>query len=234
MSTSLPVLAERARSLDDGRSPCHSGVMTTENHHTDVHSDKNPHSADEWDARYRDAGKLWTSDVNPALPVEVSDLEPGTALEVGSGEGADARWLADQGWQVIALDISQVAIDRAREIDPREAITWVRADLTADDVPGRDFGLVTAHYFPIKATDVHVARKLIDAVGPGGTLLVVAHAPEGVRAHGFDPDDYVQPGDIAKMLGDGWTIHTHETRERGRPAGGGHHINDVVLRAQRS
>ncbi|WHU47014.1 class I SAM-dependent methyltransferase [Gordonia sp. L191] len=197
-------------------------------------TDRNPHTADEWDARYCDTDRLWTSDVNPALPIEVSDLTPGTALEVGSGEGADARWLADHGWQVTALDISQVAVDRAREIDTRPAITWLQADLVVDDVPGRDFALVTAHYFPIAAADVAVAGKLIDAVGPGGTLLVVAHAPEGVRAHGFDPADYVQPDDIAEMLGDGWQVITHETRERGRPAGGGHHINDVVLRARRT
>ncbi|MGC5246253.1 class I SAM-dependent methyltransferase [Gordonia sp. DT219] len=192
-----------------------------------------PHGAAEWDARYRDADRLWTSDVNPALPVEVSGLTPGVALEVGSGEGADARWLADAGWQVTAVDISQVAVDRAREIDPRASITWLQTDLVVDDVPGRDFDLVTAHYFPIKADDRDVARKLADAVRPGGTLLVVAHAPEGMREHGFDPDDYVLPDDVAAMLDDEWTVVTQETRARGRPAGGGHHINDVVLRARR-
>lgn len=201
--------------------------------HAPDHHDDNPDTADEWDARYRDAGRLWTGLVNPALPIEVSDLTPGVALDVGSGEGADARWLADRGWHVTAVDISQVAIDRAREVDPRAAITWLCADLTADDVPGRNFDLVTVHYFPMKVADRHVARHLVEAVGPGGTLLVVSHAPEGVRAHGFDPDDYVQPAEIAAMLDGDWTIVTKETRERGRAAGGGHHINDVVLRAQR-
>lgn len=200
--------------------------------------------ADEWDERYRDVDRLWTAEVNPALPVEVSHLRPGSALEVGCGEGADARWLADHGWRVSAVDVSGVAIERARAIDPREAITWIRADLTVDDVPGRDFDLVTAHYFPIAATDVHVVRALVDAVGPGGTLLVVAHAPEGIRAHGFDPDDYIQPADIVTLLGgdgpDGtwaagdWAIETHETRDRGRAAGGGHHVRDVIVRARRA
>ncbi|OBC05375.1 MULTISPECIES: class I SAM-dependent methyltransferase [unclassified Gordonia (in: high G+C Gram-positive bacteria)] len=205
--------------------------------------DQNPHTAAEWDARYADTERLWTSNVNPSLIAEASDLAPGTALDVGSGEGADARWLAERGWQVTAIDISQVAVDRARGSFPGPEITWLQADLVVDDVPGRDFGLVAAHYFPILAENRAVAQKLVDAVGPGGSLLVVAHAPEGVRAHGFDPADYVQPDDIATLLegrstdgesneGD-WEILTHETRPRGIPAGGGHHIDDVVLHARR-
>ncbi|MCR5979112.1 methyltransferase domain-containing protein [Gordonia jinghuaiqii] len=190
-------------------------------------------SAQEWDERYRSSERLWTSEVNPALVAEVSDLDPGVALDVGSGEGADARWLADRGWQVTALDISQVAIDRAREIDPRPTITWLRADVLADDVPATDVDLVTLHYFPIPKRSVDAARRLVDAVGPGGSILVVAHAPEGVRAHGFDPDDYLQPADFAGLLGDEWQIVTDETRERGRAAGGGHHTHDVVFRARR-
>lgn len=192
-----------------------------------------PHSAAGWDARYSEADRLWTADVNPALVAETVDLPTGTALDVGSGEGADARWLADRGWQVTAIDISQVAIDRAREIDPRPEITWIRADLRSDDIPGTDFGLVALHYFPITKTDAGVARELVKAVGVGGTLLVVAHAPDGVRAHGFDPDEYVQPSDFTEMLDENWEIVTDETRERGRAAGGGHHTHDVVLRTRR-
>lgn len=211
--------------------------MATENSRPDTMTEPSrpddPGTAEGWDARYSSADRLWTSDVNPALVAEVSGIDPGTALDVGSGEGADARWLADRGWQVTALDISQVAVDRARETDPRPSITWLRADVIADDVPATGVDLVTAHYFPIPKENVDAARRLVDAVGPGGSLLVVAHAPEGVRAHGFDPDAYVQPGDFADLLGDDWDIVTDETRERGKAAGGGHHTHDVVFRARR-
>ncbi|MFW0793427.1 class I SAM-dependent methyltransferase [Gordonia sp. CPCC 205515] len=202
--------------------------------HSDTPTGPTGHSAAEWDQRYSSADRLWTADVNPALIAEASGLTAGTALDVGSGEGADARWLADHGWQVTALDISQVAIDRAREIDPRPEITWLQADLTADDIPGVDFGLVSLQYFPIDRNDTTTVRKLVDAVGPGGSLLVVQHAPEGVRAHGYNPDDYFQPTDFADLLGDEWTIVTNDTRERGVAAGGGAHTHDVVVRAQRN
>ncbi len=200
------------------------------NEHT--HGDMD--GAAEWDQRYSSADRLWTADVNPALITEIADVAPGTALDVGSGEGADARWLADRGWQVTAVDISQVAIDRARETDTREAITWLRADLTVDEIPGRDFGLVSLHYFPLARTDETSIRRIIEAVGPGGRLLMVSHEAEGIRAHGRNPDDYFQPADVGALLADGWTILTDETRERGVAAGGGAHTHDVVLHARRA
>lgn len=201
-----------------------------------------PHSAREWDERYNSADRLWTALVNPSLIDEAGALPPGTALDVGSGEGADARWLAGRGWQVTAVDISRVAIDRAAQVDSpsdsgdRHEIRWLHTDLTVDEVPG-GFTLVSAHYFPIPLADRAVADKLVAAVAPGGTLLVVAHDESGIRAHGIDPGDYVQPADYAALLDDSWTIVTDETRPRARPAGspasGQRHMLDVILRAQR-
>lgn len=190
-------------------------------------------TAEEWDERYAAADRLWTADVNPALIAEVSDLAPGTVLDVGSGEGADARWLAGRGWTVTAVDISQVAVDRARELHPEPSVTWLQADLTVDEIPGVGFGLVSLQYFPIAREDEPTVRKILDAVGPGGSLLVVAHAPEGIRAHGRDPEAFFQPADVRALLDDAWDIVTDETRERGRAAGGGHHTHDVILHAVR-
>src|SRR5206468_12890147 len=72
--------------------------------------------ASEWDARYRkhDAA-MWSGRPNGRLVAEVTGLSPGTALDVGCGEGADAVWLAQQGWTVTAVDVSEVAVRRGRE-----------------------------------------------------------------------------------------------------------------------
>lgn len=216
--------------------------------HEHAHDPAQPHSAQEWDDRYGSAERVWTDNVNPSLIVEVEaahagGLTPGTALDVGSGEGADARWLAARGWAVTALDISVVALERARglaavhEVQSAAdtapgAIDWVCADLTDDPVPAGPYDLVALHYFPILKTNAGVVDKLIDAVAPGGTLLVVAHALDGVRAHGFDPDDYIQPADFRARIPE-WAIAVDETRPRGIAAGGGHHVDDIVLRAHR-
>lgn len=194
------------------------------------------HTAAEWDERYSSAERLWTAEANPALIREAAGLAPGRALDVGSGEGADARWLADQGWTVVAVDISQVALDRAAELDSRETIDWRRADLTVDEVPGAPFDLVALHYFPVDIAREDVIAKLVGALAPGGTLLVVAHDPEGIRAHGFDPDAYFQPKDVAERFADALDVVTLERVERGRPGGGPtgpRHMYDVVLKAVR-
>lgn len=192
---------------------------------------------EEWDERYRTEDQLWSGHVNGSLAVEVAGLTPGSALDVGCGEGADAIWLAEQGWTVTAVDISGVAVERGRiEAEQRDlAITWIAGDFPAD-VPG-EFDLVSLHYpaFPIAAMD-EVGRGLIDGVAPNGTLLLVGHAPpEDLENAHFDPADYVQPWDVEPLLGDGWTVEVSETRPRpGDHHHGSHHVDDVVIRARRS
>ncbi|MFT4087313.1 MAG: class I SAM-dependent methyltransferase [Gordonia sp. (in: high G+C Gram-positive bacteria)] len=195
-----------------------------------------PRTAAEWDERYNSAERLWTAEANPALMREAAGLKPGRALDVGSGEGADARWLADRGWEVVAVDISQVALDRAAAIDPREAISWRQVDLMTEPVPGGPFDLVTASYFHVDADRGDVFAKLADALSPGGTLLVVVHDPEGMRAHGVNPDDYLQPKDIAEQLADRFDVEVLGIVARGRPAGGTaaqQHMDDSILKARR-
>ena len=89
-----------------------------------------------WDELYRSLSAVWSGDPNPQLVAEISDLTPGTALDAGCGEGADAIWLAERGWHVTAADISPVALERARAFasnvsdDVARRIDWQHADLT--------------------------------------------------------------------------------------------------------
>jgi SAM-dependent methyltransferase len=171
---------------------------------------------------------------------EVAELKPGRALDVGCGEGADAVWLAGQGWDVTALDVSEVALERAAR-HARDAgvhVQWVHAGLVDAPLPAGAFGLVSAQYPALLRTPSNDAeRSLLAAVAPGGVLLVVHHADVDVdqaKAHGFDPADYVSPPDVAALLGEDWQVEVDERRPRDVRAGGGaHHTHDVVLRAQR-
>ena len=85
--------------------------------------------AAEWDARYveRD-GARWSGRPNGRLLAEVAGLTPGRALDVGCGEGADAIWLARSGWTVTAIDISDVAVSRARKAAELDPIVALRAE----------------------------------------------------------------------------------------------------------
>src|SRR5690606_3611314 len=103
----------------------------------------------EWDARYAETdGPRWSGRPNGRLVAEVAGLPAGRALDVGCGEGADAVWLAQRGWQVTAVDVSQVALERAREAGERAGVTveWVHADALAAPPPPRSFDLVSLQY----------------------------------------------------------------------------------------
>ncbi|MEU4667656.1 hypothetical protein AB0F91_06745 [Amycolatopsis sp. NPDC023774] len=72
-------------------------------------------------------------------------------------------------------------------------------------------------------------HRLPASVAPGGTLLVAGHDPGD---EGADYTGYYRPDEVARVLGDGWTIRVHECRLRTRPGPEGtHHTRDVVLRA---
>ncbi|MFN8195513.1 MAG: class I SAM-dependent methyltransferase [Nocardioidaceae bacterium] len=201
-----------------------------------------PHSAEHWDERYA-GDQVWSGHVNEALVVETTDLTPGRALDVGCGEGADAVWLARQGWAVTALDISARAVDRT--VAAAEAagveVDGVASGLLEADLAPSSFDLVSAMYPALPRTPARLAElSLLGLVRPGGTLLVVHHADidrEAALAHGCDPDDYVSPDDVAEVatrLG-GWDVERHERRERTPPPGGAgaHHHADVVVRLRR-
>jgi SAM-dependent methyltransferase len=195
----------------------------------------------EWDARYADQHQMWSGQPNGALVTEVAGLTPGRALDVGCGEGADAVWLAKAGWQVTALDVSGVALERAAQhaSDAGVAIRRVHAGLAEAALSPASFDLVSAQYPVLRRTSDNAAeRALLSAVAPGGVLLVVHHAGMDTRqAHDndFDPGDYVWPPMVAALLDDDWEMELNEQRPRITPDGGAgaHHVDDVVLRARR-
>lgn len=216
----------------------------------DAHGATEPHrpsrpggdTAEDWDASYGETDQRWSGHPNGPLPVETAHLVPGTALDVGCGEGADAIWLATQGWRVTGLDISEVALARGRRA-ARSAnvdVAFVQGDIGDGDTPARlgRFDLVSVHYPAFrKAAGDPVERALLGAVAPGGTLLVVGHAitPEMAAERGFPLDEYVLPPDVTGHLDDGWTIETDETRPRVTPPGyAGPDVPDVILRARRT
>src|SRR5690349_11732816 len=119
----------------------------------------------EWDARYAAAPDgMFSGNVNGTLAIEVTGLAPGRALDVGCGEGADAIWLALQGWEVTGLDVSAVAVERAAAAARAAGVEveWVAADFAA--TPLGTFDLVTAHYPALEHTpDQAVLRALTAA-----------------------------------------------------------------------
>lgn len=192
-----------------------------------------------WEERYSSAPAIWSKNPNPQLVTEVSELTPGTALDVGCGEGADARWLASRGWRVTGVDISPTALKRAAEIEP--AVEWVHADLLgAWPFGGRAFDLVSAQFMHPPAEDRAVLfGRLATAVAPGGTLLIVGHHPldleMGVPRPPM-PELFYTAEDLAAALAPGeWSQVVTDTRPRQATYDGQEYtIHDAVLVARRA
>lgn len=200
-------------------------------------SESKPHdnTPADWDARYAEGERMWSGDPNGLLVREAATLTPGTALDVGCGEGADALWLAGAGWTVTAVDVSRVAVDRGRAA--AEA-AGVRIDWRVQDVAEVEgaYDLVSAFY-PVLRKESRALDHVLSLVAQDGTLLFVHHLDhdrERALAHGFDPDDYVGPADVAATLGAGWVVESDERVERGvREGAGAHHHWDGLVRARR-
>ncbi|PWC06766.1 class I SAM-dependent methyltransferase [Mycetocola zhujimingii] len=204
-----------------------------------------------WEARYfstqGDNGGMWSGRVNATVEHEVSGLTPGTALDLGSGEGGDALWLAAHGWDVTAVDISATALAvgaaRAAASGLADRISWVQADLTTWH-PSTEFDLVTAAFLhsPVELPREDILRRATAAVAPGGRLLVVGHGafPPGAshdHADNHDAPPLPTPDVVLASLElpAGWVVETNALVDRPITGRDGTTLTlvDSVLRVRR-
>lgn len=213
--------------------------------HEHTHDPEPPRDEDFWNERYRSSARVWSGNPNPQLVAEIADLEPGRALDVGCGEGADAIWLARLGWDVVATDISTVALGRAaqhaRETDPVAAarIEWRQGDLLVSPPERDSYDLVSAQFMQLPPeARARLFSALAASVRRGGTLLVVGHDPSdmtsGVHRPAM-PEVFYTADDIAGLLDASWTVVANEARPRSAttPEGVDATVHDAVLRATR-
>jgi SAM-dependent methyltransferase len=206
-----------------------------------------------WEQKYGSRDGVWSGHVNAALAGVAAELTPGTALDLGSGEGGDALWLAERGWSVTGIDISPTALARAEVAADRaglsERVTWVAADLDTWSSTLR-FDLVSAAFLqsPVALDRGRILRAAADRVADGGHLLIVAHAEAPPWAHGHDhgegqeaagPADFPSPQDDLAMLDlptERWRTVIAEVRDRPAFSPDGEQVvlRDGVLLLQRT
>jgi SAM-dependent methyltransferase len=200
-----------------------------------------------WDDRYAGHRHVWSGRPNPYLLTEAGKLAPGRAIDVGCGEGADAIWLAGQGWEVTGADVSPVGLERAAgnanaagpEIAQR--ITWREVDLFADEwTPLGSYELVTSQYLHLPPEGRRQSmQRLAHAVAPGGDLLVAAHHPSDLEIPGLRPhvpELFCTADELAGHLDAAeWEILTAGAPQRTvtGPEGTPVTIRDAVLHARR-
>ncbi|HEX7544175.1 MAG TPA: class I SAM-dependent methyltransferase, partial [Candidatus Limnocylindrales bacterium] len=130
-----------------------------------------------WDERHR-TGDFEGQGPNPTLVSGVAGLLPGTALELGSGSGTNAVWLARQGWRTTAVDWSPVGLanGRAKAAEAGVEVEWLERDLFEWSPPARSFDLVVIVYLHVPPEErALIYPRAAAAVALGGRMVVVGH-----------------------------------------------------------
>lgn len=141
----------------------------------------------DWDDRYRATDRLWSAEPNMFVEDRLADREPGAGLDLASGEGRNAIWLAARGWKITAVDFSAVAIERGRSHSAD--VDFVVADVLRWE-PDRSFDLVLIAYLHVVLSDFEpLVRRAVTWLRPGGELFMVGHDRTNID-HGVGGPQY--------------------------------------------
>lgn len=223
--------------------------MTAHHHashaHAPAHAEPDPDLSptEYWEQRYSGSERVWSGRVNATTASVVAELSPGTAIDLGCGEGGDVLWLAEQGWAALGLDISATAVGRAREEAAARGLdgaSFEAVDLDAWEPEPASVDLVTASFFQsnVALDRTAILRRAMTALRPGGRLVSVSHAapPSWAKDH---PAKMVSVQDEAAQLGghaDEWEVEQADERPRAAVAPDGtpgEHLDAVLVLRRR-
>lgn len=144
--------------------------------------------ATQWDERYRaSAGGVWATQP-PAVVREIAGaLAPGSAIDVATGDGRTALWLAQRGWTTTGIDFSSAGLALAAARPGGDAVSWVRADVHEFE-PAASVDLVVSCYLHLRDNAAAIAR-IAEWVAVGGTLVVIGHDVDNIAGGGHGPSD---------------------------------------------
>ena len=182
-------------------------------HHNSAH---HAPSAAAMEERYAGTERVWSGDPNAALLDALAGMgpdaqaQPGatnlrTALDIGCGEGADAVWLAQQGWQVTAIDHAPTAVRRAQELAADNDVQINAQTVSFQDLDRALFDLVICFFGPLSDDDV----------------------PD------MESEKYLMPASLKEQLTELELVDDYVFAKNLERGGGVHHHRDLVLRARR-
>lgn len=200
-----------------------------------------------WDDLYLNNRASWLGRANATLIKYAQKIDTSTeprALDLGCSTGGDAVWLAKHGWNVVAVDVSGVALERAKALakknNVQERIAFERHDLS-ESLPSGEFELVSAYFLhsPVELTREQILKKAASVVAPNGILLIVDHASKPPWSKRRHSKVFVTAEETYKNIGldeTEWQVITLGTfnREATGPDGQRAIVKDNVIHLKRN
>lgn len=190
--------------------------------------------AEAWDERYRAADRLWSATPNMFVAERLTDVAPGVGLDLASGEGRNAIWLAERGWEMVAVDFSSVALERGRSLS--DQVDFIEADVFSWE-PDRPFDLILIAYLQVEAEPLaELVGRARGWLEPRGELFMVGHDISNLDEGVGGPQVPDLLWDLDLMLGWLGDLKTVEGGIVLRPVevdGDIAHARDVLVRARR-
>lgn len=152
------------------------------------------------------------ADPIPELARRIDTLPTGRALDVATGTGRNARFLAAAGYEVDAVDVSDEALDRAARAADREGVevNWIRADIGDFEFEADAYDVITVSFFAV----LDRLPDLLAALAPGGVLVYEHHLRSSDPIEIGPSDRYRYPSNHLLRSCLGLTILHYEERTR--------------------
>jgi SAM-dependent methyltransferase len=142
-----------------------------------------------WDERFRSGNYPSDPDPSPVLRRYLDACPDGRALDIATGTGRNAVFLATEGYRVDAVDRSQeglrIAREHARDRGVAGRTEWIQADLEDYEFPAATYDLITISFY--RAIDR--LSDVTEALAPGGVLFVQHHLRTDDPVDGGPSDD---------------------------------------------
>jgi SAM-dependent methyltransferase len=194
-----------------------------------------------WDHRYAESEFVWTVQPNRFLVEEAAGLSPGRALDLACGEGRNAVWLAERGWELTGIDFSSVGLQKAQRLASERGVhaKWVAADLLDYRPAPRAFDLVLLFYLQVpEGQRTAIVRAAAAGVAPSGKFLLVGHDSDNIEhGHGGPQHPavlYTADDVVSDLDGSGLRVERAERVQRPVQTPDGERVAlDALVRAVR-
>lgn len=187
-----------------------------------------------WDQRYAADDYFYGTEPNDFLRAQVAQLPPGDVLCIGDGEGRNGVWLAQQGFAVTTVDLSEVGLGKARALAAARGVSLqtMHADLATFDFGFARWSAVVSIFCHLpSALRRAVYARIPSSLRPGGVVLLESYTPAQLGRGTGGPPDRDMLVDLAALRADfaGLAVLHGQELERDVIEGKGHRGRSAVV-----